>query len=139
LRPVPLGLASNHGRTGGSTALSTVTTLTRNSDQRLMQAFHRRETVAARALYQRFGSLVYGVGLRILGDAARASAMVETTFVELWRRAPRYLAGTIRLDAWVLLQAVDVAEALCREPGCHCPERPEPIRVALANAGPIPA
>ena len=119
--------------------MRTVTKLTGRSDQRLMEAFHRREAVAARALYRRYGALVYGVGLRVLGDAERAATMVETTVLELWRRAPSYLASPGRLDSWVLLQALDVAQDLCREPECYEPDHPVRIRLAMANAGPIPA
>ena len=117
--------------------MSTVTELTPTSDQRLMRAFHRRDAAAARTMYRRYGALVYGVGLRHLGSAERASAMAEATFVELWRRAPRYLSGLVRLDSWVLLQALTVVEELCRVSECPDTNRSGPLR--LADAGPIPA
>jgi hypothetical protein len=42
------------------------------------------------ALYQRYGSRLYGFGLRLLGDQGMAEDMVQETFVRLWRGAERF-------------------------------------------------
>jgi RNA polymerase sigma-70 factor (ECF subfamily) len=42
------------------------------------------------ALYQRYGSPLYGLGLRLLGDRGMAEEMVQETFVRLWRSAGRF-------------------------------------------------
>ncbi len=41
------------------------------------------------ALYQRYGSRIYGLGVRLLGDRTLAEEMVQETFVRLWRGAER--------------------------------------------------
>ncbi len=41
-------------------------------------------------LYQRYGSRLYGLGMRLLGDNGMAEEMVQETFVRLWRGADRF-------------------------------------------------
>lgn len=42
------------------------------------------------ALYERDGSRLYGLGMRLLGDSGMAEEMVQETFVRLWRGAERF-------------------------------------------------
>jgi RNA polymerase sigma-70 factor (ECF subfamily) len=79
------------------------------SDDALMRAFASRDDVAAEALYQRFASRVYGLGIVMLGSDAAAQDLVQDTFVKLWRSADRFDARRGRLDTWVLLVARSLA------------------------------
>jgi RNA polymerase sigma-70 factor (ECF subfamily) len=74
-----------------------------------MRAFGRRDPAAAEALYRRFASRVYGLGIVMLGNDATAQDLVQDTFVKLWRGADRFDAQRGRLDTWVLLVARSLA------------------------------
>ena len=41
-------------------------------------------------LYDRYASRLYGLGLRLMGDAGMAEELVQETFLRLWRSASRY-------------------------------------------------
>ncbi|HXF36830.1 MAG TPA: sigma-70 family RNA polymerase sigma factor [Actinomycetota bacterium] len=79
------------------------------SDAALMRAFRRRDPAAAAALYDRFASRIYGLGIVMLGSDAAAQDLVQDTFVKLWRNADRYEPSRGRLDTWVLLIARSLA------------------------------
>ncbi|HXF71817.1 MAG TPA: sigma-70 family RNA polymerase sigma factor [Actinomycetota bacterium] len=108
------------------------------SDAALMRAFARRDPAAAEALYERFASRIYGLGIVMLGNDAAAQDLVQDTFVKLWRSADRYEPSRGRLDTWVLLVARSLAiDALRR----RVLEARTLERVGLpteADAGPAP-
>jgi RNA polymerase sigma-70 factor (ECF subfamily) len=79
------------------------------SDAALMRAFAAREQAAARELYDRFASRVYGLGIVMLGGEAAAQDLVQDTFVKLWRNAARYDPARGKLETWVLLVARSLA------------------------------
>jgi len=79
------------------------------SDSALMRAFARRDPRAAEALYARFASRVYGLGIVMLGNDATAQDLVQDTFLKLWRSAERFDARRGRLETWVLLVARSLA------------------------------
>lgn len=61
-------------------------------------------------LYQRYGSPLYGLGLRLLGDRGMAEEMVQETFVRLWRSAGRFDAekGSVRTFTYTIARRVAV-------------------------------
>jgi RNA polymerase sigma-70 factor, ECF subfamily len=79
------------------------------SDAALMRAFAGRDAGAADALYERFSSRIYGLGMVMLGGDAAAQDLVQDTFVKLWRSADRYDASRGKLETWVLLSARSLA------------------------------
>jgi RNA polymerase sigma-70 factor (ECF subfamily) len=79
------------------------------SDTALMRAFAGRDPGAAEALYARFASRIYGLGIVMLGNDAAAQDLVQDTFVKLWRSADRFDAARGKLDTWVLLVARSLA------------------------------
>jgi RNA polymerase sigma-70 factor, ECF subfamily len=79
------------------------------SDASLMRAFARRDPTAAKVLYERFASRIYGLGIVMLGTDEAAQDLVQDTFVKLWRSAERYDASRGRLDTWSLLMARSLA------------------------------
>lgn len=74
-----------------------------------MRAFASRDVAAAEALYERFASRVYGLGIVMLGSDAAAQDLVQDTFVKLWRNADRFDVRRGKLDTWVLLVARSLA------------------------------
>ncbi len=85
-----------------------------SSDQALMAAFVARDERAAGALYDRFASRVYGLGIVMLGNDHAAQDLVQDTFVKLWRTAARFDPERGRLETWILLTARSLAIDLLR-------------------------
>jgi len=59
-------------------------------DYELMERIERRDADALGALYDRYGGLIFTLGLRILHDRGEAEELVSDVFMEIWRRAQRY-------------------------------------------------
>ncbi len=74
-----------------------------------MRAFASHDEPAARVLFDRFASRIYGLGIVMLGNDAAAQDLVQDTFVKLWRSAERYDQGRGKLETWVLLVARSLA------------------------------
>ena len=92
-------------------------------------AGEREEPLAE--LYARYGSRLYGLGLRLLGDRGLAEELVQETFVRLWRSAGRFDArrGTVRTFVFTLARraAVDMRRRPAWRPQAG---RDEPAPVA---------
>ena len=61
-------------------------------------------------LYDRYGPRLYGLGMRLLGDATLAEELVQETFVRLWRSAGRFdpEQGSVRIWTWMLARRVAI-------------------------------
>jgi RNA polymerase sigma-70 factor (ECF subfamily) len=106
-----------------------------SSDQALMAAFVARDERAAGALYDRFASRVYGLGIVMLGNDHAAQDLVQDTFVKLWRTAARFDPERGRLETWILLTARSARDRPAAPPGARV-ALPAGARPA---AGPRPA
>lgn len=63
------------------------------------------------ALYERYGSRLYGLGMRLLGgDSGMAEEMVQETFVRLWRSAERFdpSQGSVKTFTFMLARRVAI-------------------------------
>ena len=58
---------------------------------RLMERVRARDTSAFEALYDGYHRLVFGIGLRMLGDPASAEDLTQNVFLKIWT-APETLA-----------------------------------------------
>ena len=72
----------------------------------LVERFLGKDPQAARELYRRFAPRIYGMGKAMLGSDAQAQALVQDTFVGLWRREARFDPARDSLEQWVLLTAL---------------------------------
>jgi RNA polymerase sigma-70 factor, ECF subfamily len=70
-------------------------------DQELLARVADGDSRALDALYDRYGRVVYGVALRILGEAEPAEDVVQETFWRVWRRARTFQSGRGRVTAWI--------------------------------------
>src|SRR5687767_16013579 len=52
-------------------------------------------------LYDRYSRVVYGVALRILGEAELAEDVVQETFWRMWRRGRTFQAGRGQVASWI--------------------------------------
>ncbi len=57
---------------------------------------------ALRALYARFGSPLYTLGLRMLGSFQEAEELTQDVFVAAWRKGDRFDASRGRLSTWLM-------------------------------------
>lgn len=62
-------------------------------DRALAIALRDGDADAVRALYDRFGGLVFTIANRILGDRQRAEEVTQHTFLQAWRNADSFEPG----------------------------------------------
>jgi RNA polymerase sigma-70 factor, ECF subfamily len=83
-------------------------------DAALMTAFARKEPAAARQLYDRYASRIYGLGLFLLRNNTDAEDLVQDTFLKIWRTGSAFDPVRGSLDAWILMSARGLAIDLLR-------------------------
>jgi RNA polymerase sigma-70 factor, ECF subfamily len=86
----------------------------RDADAGLMGGLLHKEPRAAAALYDRYASRIYGLGLVLLGNKTDAEDLVQDTFLKVWRRGSTFDPRRGSLDAWILLNARSLAIDLLR-------------------------
>ena len=59
-------------------------------DFELMQRIERQDADALAELYDRYGGLIFTLGLRMLRDRGEAEELVSDVLLEIWRRSARY-------------------------------------------------
>ncbi len=52
-------------------------------------------------LYERYGGIVYGTGLRYLGDRTLAEDLVQDVFLSIWRNAASYDPSRAGFSTWI--------------------------------------
>jgi RNA polymerase sigma-70 factor (ECF subfamily) len=85
-----------------------------DADATVMVAFREKASGAAEALYDRYASRVYGLGLVLLRNSTDAEDLVQGTFLKAWRRASTFDPKRGSLDTWFLLIARGLAIDLLR-------------------------
>lgn len=66
---------------------------------RLMERVRARDVAAFEALYDGYHRLVFGIGLRMLGDAALAEDVTQAVFMKVWSAPEAFIGGSF--PAWV--------------------------------------
>ncbi len=72
-------------------------------DRELIRAVARGSGDAVSDLYDRYGSTVYGLALRVLGQPDLAEEVVQDVFAQIWREAGRYDAGRSTVAGWIVM------------------------------------
>ena len=54
------------------------------------------------ALYERFGSQVYGLALRVLRDSRLAEEASQDAFLKVWNKSVQWDPAKGQLDSWLL-------------------------------------
>lgn len=105
---------------------------------RLAQASAADRDRAVLELYDRYGSRLYGIGLRLLRDRGLAEELVQETFIRLWRSAPRFDArrGSVATFVFTIARrtAVDLQRRVSSRPLAELDERELTRREALGPA-----
>jgi RNA polymerase sigma-70 factor, ECF subfamily len=109
-------------------------------EQQLMRQLLAGDEDAVRALYARFGSPVYTLGIRLLGSPESAEELTQDVFVAAWRKAARFDSTRGRLSTWLMAIAHNIAvDRLRHERGPSRPtlvlldELPEPAPTEEEN------
>jgi len=74
-------------------------------DSRLIVRIRAGEQGAMSELYDRYSSVVYGVALRVLQDAAAAEDVLQDIFLQLWRKPEAFDSSRGSLGAWLAVIA----------------------------------
>lgn len=72
------------------------------SESELLRRIASADLVAFEALYDIYGSVAYGVALRITYDEALAQDVVQDTFLSVWRHAARFDPARGSVKTWLL-------------------------------------
>jgi RNA polymerase sigma-70 factor (ECF subfamily) len=70
-------------------------------DQALLARVANGDSRALDTLYERYSRVVYGLALRILGEAELAEEVVQETFWRVWRRAGTFQSGRGQVASWL--------------------------------------
>ena len=73
----------------------------RATDLSLVSAIRSGDEGAMATLYDRYSSIVYAVGLRVLGDTGAAEDILQDVFMQLWRNPGVFDASRGNLGAWL--------------------------------------
>jgi RNA polymerase sigma-70 factor (ECF subfamily) len=105
----------------------------------LIQRIVHQDEKALERLYDAAAARVYGLVLRIVQRAALAEEVLEDTFWQVWRQAPRFDAARGRPLTWVLAMARSRAiDALRREQRFQHDELPDDDVADACGASPPP-
>ena len=70
------------------------------SDEQLIAQVARGDTAAYEMLYDRYGSMVMGLALKITGDRSLAEEVVQETFWRVWRKADLFQTQRGAFTSW---------------------------------------
>lgn len=74
---------------------------TDQEDQDLLTRVAAREVLALEALYDRFSSLVFSIGLYITKDEAAAEEITQDVFTQIWHKAGLYRPEKGKVLSWI--------------------------------------
>jgi RNA polymerase sigma-70 factor, ECF subfamily len=90
------------------------------SDEDVLARVAGGDNAALAELYDRFGSLAFGLALRILHDRGLAEDAVQEAFISVWRHSERFQPGRGTVRTWILTlvhrRAVDLVRRQERQP-----------------------
>ncbi len=71
-------------------------------DQQLVARLAMRDVGAFEALYDRYGTLIYSMARRVVGDAQLAEDIAQEVFLRVWRQPERYVVEKGSFVTWLL-------------------------------------
>jgi RNA polymerase sigma-70 factor, ECF subfamily len=98
---------------------------------RLMERVRARDVGAFESLYDGYHRLVFGIGLRMLGDPGMAEDLTQTVFLKIWSAPEAFRGGSF--VAWVSRVARNRALDVLRSRSVH-PEADLPADLPLDGA-----
>jgi len=85
-----------------STYGSTVST-NEGDDTGLLTRIQAGDQDAMSALFDRYGTMVYSVALRVLKDTGEAEDVMQDIFVQLWKNPGAFVSGKGSLAGWLVV------------------------------------
>jgi RNA polymerase sigma-70 factor (ECF subfamily) len=76
-----------------------------SADAALVSAIRTGDPGAMALLYDRYGSIVYSVALRVLGDTGSAEDVLQDVFMQLWRNPNSFDSSRGSLGPWLAVIA----------------------------------
>jgi RNA polymerase sigma-70 factor, ECF subfamily len=98
------------------------------SDLELVERIRRRDEAALGTLYDRYGTLLFTVSLRIVGDRQSAEEVTQESFLKIWQRPDLFDDSRGGLRTWLVSVTRNRSVDLLRSKAT--PRRPE---TALEN------
>jgi RNA polymerase sigma-70 factor (ECF subfamily) len=89
------------------------------SDEELMDLVQARDSDALDLLFGRYAKLVFGIGLRVLGNRSEAEEVVQETFLYVFQKAILFDSGKGSAKGWV----VQIAVSRARDRRAHLSRR----------------
>jgi RNA polymerase sigma-70 factor, ECF subfamily len=74
-------------------------------DMGLLTRIQSGEQEAMTALFDRYGTMVYSVALRVLKDAGEAEDVMQEIFVQVWKNPGAFVSGRGSLGGWLVVVA----------------------------------
>jgi RNA polymerase sigma-70 factor (ECF subfamily) len=74
-------------------------------DELLLTRVRGGDQPAMTDLFDRYGSMVYSVALRVLNDPGQAEDVMQEIFFQVWRRPDSFVTGRGSLGAWLAVMA----------------------------------
>jgi RNA polymerase sigma-70 factor (ECF subfamily) len=75
------------------------------SDVSLMSRILANDQDAMAVIFDRYGSLVYSIALRILKDPGQAEDVLQEIFIQLWKYPTKFAEGRGSLPGWLAVVA----------------------------------
>ena len=114
--------AAAHAPSGHDDEAAAAPARRRDNDElaRLLARVMRQDQAALVELYESLSGRVYAVALHITRQVASAEEVLQDTFWQIWRQAPRFDGQRGSATAWVMTmarsRALDAARATARDP-----------------------
>jgi RNA polymerase sigma-70 factor (ECF subfamily) len=74
-------------------------------DMGLLSRIQSGDQEAMSALFDRYGTMVYSVALRVLKDTGEAEDVMQEIFVQVWKNPSAFVSGRGSLGGWLVVVA----------------------------------
>jgi RNA polymerase sigma-70 factor (ECF subfamily) len=74
-------------------------------DMGLLTRIQSGDQEAMSALFDRYGTMVYSVALRVLKDTGEAEDVMQEIFVQMWKNPSAFVSGRGSLGGWLVVVA----------------------------------
>jgi RNA polymerase sigma-70 factor, ECF subfamily len=95
----------NPGDGDSRSSLRAPTSLNETDDMGLLTRIQTGDQEAMASLFDRYGTMVYSVALRVLKDKGEAEDVMQEIFVQVWKNPGAFISGRGSLGGWLTVVA----------------------------------